>query len=66
MLLNTQGIILRNVKYGESSLIIDAYTEAKGRQSYILNSVRSQKARTKQSVVAVGSFVDSKEQWHFS
>lgn len=58
MLLKTQGIILRTVKYGETSLIVDAYTADKGRQSYIVNSVRSQKAKIKQSVVAVGSFVD--------
>jgi len=58
MLLKTQGIILRNVKFGETSLIVDAYTADKGRQSYVINSVRSAKAKTKQSVVAVSSFVD--------
>lgn len=58
MLLKTQGIVLRNVKFGETSLIVDIYTSEKGRQSYIINGVRSQKARVKQSVIAVSSFVD--------
>lgn len=58
MLLKTQGIVLRNVKFGETSLIIDVYTAEKGRQSYLINGVRSQKARVKQSVLAVSSLVD--------
>jgi DNA repair protein RecO (recombination protein O) len=58
MLLKTQGIVLRNVKFGETSLIVDAYTAEKGRQSLVINGVRSQKAKIKQSVVAVSSFVD--------
>ena len=58
MLLKTQGIVLRTVKFGETSLIVDAYTAEKGRQSLVINGVRSQNAKIKQSVVAVSSFVD--------
>lgn len=39
----TKGIILRTVKYGETSLIITAFTELFGIQTYIVNGVRSSK-----------------------
>jgi len=47
MLSVTKGIVLHHVKYGESSVIATIYTEKFGRQSYIVNSVRSRKARNK-------------------
>lgn len=37
----TKGIILRAVKYGESSLVVTAFTELFGLQSYIVSGVRS-------------------------
>lgn len=37
----TKAIILRSVKYGETSLIITAYTELFGLQSYIVQGVRA-------------------------
>lgn len=37
----TKGIVLRTVKYGETSLIATVYTELFGLQSYIINGVRS-------------------------
>jgi DNA repair protein RecO (recombination protein O) len=36
----TKGIVLRAVKYGETSLIVSIYTELFGIQSYIVNGVR--------------------------
>src|SRR6516225_7700395 len=36
----TKGIVLRTVKYGETSLIISIYTEIFGLQSYLVNGVR--------------------------
>ena len=36
----TKGIVLRSVKYGETSLIVSIYTEAFGIQSYLINGVR--------------------------
>ena len=38
---NTKGIVLRTVKYGETSLIVTIFTEAFGIQSYIINGVRT-------------------------
>ncbi|RYY58318.1 MAG: DNA repair protein RecO, partial [Chitinophagaceae bacterium] len=45
MLHKTKGIVLRTVKYGESSLIVTAFTELFGLQSYIVNSVRKASAK---------------------
>ena len=36
----TKGIVLRSVKYGETSLIVSILTELFGLQSYIINGVR--------------------------
>ncbi|HQU56180.1 MAG TPA: DNA repair protein RecO [Chitinophagaceae bacterium] len=37
----TKGIVLRTVKYGETSLIVSIFTEQFGVQSYIINGVRT-------------------------
>lgn len=44
-MLTTRGIILKVVKYGETSIICDIYTEAVGLQSYIINGVRKKNAK---------------------
>src|SRR5436190_705169 len=36
----TKGIVLRGVKYGETSLIVTMFTELFGLQSYLVNGVR--------------------------
>lgn len=41
MVHKTKGIILRSVKYGETSLIVTAFTELFGLQSYLVNGVRT-------------------------
>lgn len=38
---NTKGIVLRTVKYGDTSLIVTILTELFGIQSYLVNGVRS-------------------------
>jgi len=37
----TKGIVLKGVKYGETSLIVTLYTELFGIQSYLVNGVRT-------------------------
>lgn len=37
----TKGIVLRTVKYGETSVIVSIYTELFGIQSYLVNGVRT-------------------------
>lgn len=40
MISKTKGIVLRSVKYGETSLIVTMFTEIFGLQSYLINGVR--------------------------
>lgn len=48
MLQTTRGIVLRSVKYGETSLICTIFTDIYGVQSYMVQGVRSS-SKTKQS-----------------
>ncbi len=45
MLHKTKGIVMRSVKYGETSLIVTIFTELFGIQSYLLNGVRTSKLK---------------------
>ena len=41
MIHKTKGIVLRAIKYGETSLVLTVFTELFGLQSYIVNGVRT-------------------------
>jgi DNA repair protein RecO (recombination protein O) len=41
MIHKTKGIVLRSIKYGETSLVLTVFTELFGLQSYIVNGVRT-------------------------
>jgi len=43
MLHSTPGIVLRTIRYGETSIITTVYTELFGVQSYLVNGVRTEK-----------------------
>lgn len=58
MLIKTRGIVLRSIKYSETSLIVDIYTEQRGLQKYIVSGVRSKKAKTKASLLQVMTLLD--------
>ncbi|MBA2745479.1 MAG: DNA repair protein RecO [Flavisolibacter sp.] len=45
MVNKTRGIVLRTVKYGETSLVVTIFTELFGLQSYMVNGVRSSSKR---------------------
>ncbi len=45
MLQKTRGIVIHYLKFKESSIIVKVYTEALGIQTYIINGVRSRKAK---------------------
>lgn len=47
MLHKTAGIVLSTIKYRDTSLICRIYTEKLGLQTYIVNGVRSKKAKNK-------------------
>ncbi|MER3497553.1 MAG: DNA repair protein RecO [Chitinophagaceae bacterium] len=56
----TKGIVLRTVKYGETSLVVTMLTEVFGVQSYIINGVRtsSKKKTGKASVFQPTAILD--------
>ncbi|MFL5772605.1 MAG: DNA repair protein RecO, partial [Flavisolibacter sp.] len=41
MISKTKGIVLRTVKYGETSVVVTMFTELYGLQSYLVNGVRT-------------------------
>ena len=47
MLIKTRGIVLRTLKYGDSSMIADMLTEAYGRLSFVIRIPKTSKARVK-------------------
>lgn len=51
MIAATQGIVLRSVKYGETSLISTIFTRAYGVQSYLVQGVRSSRSRSNRAVL---------------
>ena len=55
----TRAIILRTVKYGETSLVVTAFTELFGLQTYLVNGVRTaKKSGLKASLYQPASVVD--------
>lgn len=46
MIHKTRGIVFRFTKYGDTSIIVNIFTELFGLQSYIVNNVRSKSSRT--------------------
>ncbi len=47
----TQAIVLKSIKYGESSRILKCYTKEFGAQSYMVNSVKSKKSVVRASML---------------
>jgi DNA repair protein RecO (recombination protein O) len=47
MIKKTRALVLHQVKYAESSLIVTLYTESSGRQSFIVNGIRSSGSKSK-------------------
>ncbi len=45
MLIHTRGIVFRSLRYGETSVIADIFTEDKGLRGFIAGGVRTAKAR---------------------
>lgn len=60
MVLSTKGIVLRSVKYGETSLVSSIYTQSHGLQSYMINGVRTytKKGPGKASLFQPASMLD--------
>ena len=58
MLIKTRGIIFKAIKYSETSLIMDIYTEEKGLQKYIISGVRNKRSKVKTGLLQVATLVD--------
>ncbi len=58
MLVKTRGIVLRNVRYGDTSLIADIYTRELGLQSFILQGVRKARASLPAGLFQVMTLLD--------
>lgn len=58
MIQNTQGIVLRMLKYNDASLIADAYTEVQGRTSFLVPVPRSRRTLVKPSLFQPLSLVE--------
>ena len=59
MLIKTTGIVFRAVKYSETSIIADIYTEELGLRAYIISGVRSKKAKVSAGLLQVMSLVET-------
>ncbi len=58
MIYKTHGISLHYIRYGEHSIIARIYTEKFGLQSYIVNGIRSPKARIRMALFQPLSLLD--------
>jgi DNA repair protein RecO (recombination protein O) len=58
MIFESKGIVFRNQKFKESSVILDIYTESHGLLTFVVNGVRKSKARISPSSVQLMSIVD--------
>ncbi len=56
-LISTEGVICRTVKYGDTSLILDIYSPDLGLRTYIINGVRSPRAKSTASILQVINLV---------
>jgi DNA repair protein RecO (recombination protein O) len=52
------GIVIKSLKYRETSLIVDIYSLEKGLRSFIINGVRKAKSRMSPSLFQHGTIVD--------
>lgn len=58
MLYKTRGIVFRFTRYGDTSIIVNIFTELFGLQTYLVNGVRSKSARGKISLFQPMTLLD--------
>jgi DNA repair protein RecO (recombination protein O) len=58
LIYSTKGIVLRSIKYGETSIIANVFTEVFGIQSYIINGVRTSGKTSKAHFFQPSSILD--------
>lgn len=57
-LAKTNGIVLHQIKYGDSSIIARVYTDEFGVQSYLIRGIKNKKSKIKSSLFQVGNILD--------
>lgn len=58
MIFHTKGIVLRTIKYGETSVVVSIFTELFGVQSYLINGVRTASKTSKAHLYQPSSILD--------
>lgn len=58
MLINSTGIILKSVKYSETSLILEIYTKDFGLKTYIVSGARKKNSTLGAAILQVSNIVD--------
>ena len=58
MMIKTKAIVLRQLKYGDSSLIVDMFTEQMGRLSFIIRIPKTQKGKLKKQLFQPMTILD--------
>ena len=58
MLIKTRALVLKAVKYGESSLILTMYTSYKGIQQYMISGVGKSKSGKSHNLIRPLNFFD--------
>ena len=53
----TEGIIFKTIKYSETSVIADIYTQEKGLKTFIVSGVRSTKSNSKAAILRPCNFI---------
>lgn len=64
MIHKTKGIVLRSIKYGETSLVVTIYTELFGSQTYMVNGARTAKRSGNKAVMFQPSAILDLEVYH--
>lgn len=64
MTYKTKGIVLRTIKYGETSLVVTLFTELFGVQTYLVNGVRSTKRTGNKAVMLQPAAILDLEVYH--
>jgi len=58
VLIKTEGLVIKTVKFQETSLIVKIFTETHGLLSFMVNGVRSSKAQNKAALFQPLTFLD--------
>ena len=60
----TKGIVLKTVKYGETSLVVTVFTRMFGIQTYLVNGVRKQQQKGSKAIMLQPSALLDMEVYH--